>query len=223
MFDEIAPRYDLFNRIASLGLDRWWRRKAVNSLRLMPGMRVLDLASGTGDFATECARRLVPLGIVVAGDLSLAMLSAGSKRMARDPVAFWHVRGAVVRAEALPFSSGSFDAITMGFALRNVGDLDATFHEMRRVLKPGGRLSLLEFGRPGNPFLRVGHWLWLSFVMPVIGVLTTGKLWPFLYLRRSILGFMRLEQVLDRLRKAGFSEAGAAPLSGGTVLIYSGS
>ncbi len=186
-------------------------------------MRVLDLASGTGDLAAECARRLIPLGSVVANDLSLEMLSVGSKRLTRVPAAFWHIRWAAARAEALPFGDACFDAATMGFALRNVSGLEAAFRELRRVLKPGGRLALLEFGRPRNLFLRLGHWFWLSFAVPVIGVLTTGRLWPFLYLRRSILSFMEAEQVLDRLRMAGFKKVRATPLTGGTVLIYSGS
>ena len=222
LFDEIASGYDLFNRVASLGLDRRWRRRAVDSLSLRPGMRMLDLASGTGDLAAECARRLVPLGTVVAADLSAAMLAAGSRRLARIPAAFWHVRGVVGRAEALPFADASFDAITMGFALRNVADLEATFAELHRVVRPGGRLALLEFGRPSNPFLRLGHWLWLSFAVPAIGILTTRKLRPFLYLRRSILSFLEPGQVLERLRKAGFREVRAEPLTRGTVLIYLG-
>ena len=223
LFDLITPRYDLFNRVASLGLDRGCRRRTVDSLRILPEMRVLDLACGTGDLAYEEAKRLVPLGTVVGCDLSLPMLASARRRLDRLPAGRWHIRLAEGRAEGLPLRSGAFHAATIGFALRNVSDLDATFRELHRVLAPGGRVALLEFGRPRNPLLRLGHAAWLSFAIPVIGLLTTGRLWPFLYLRRSILGFLAPEEVVRRLEAAGFSGAQATPLSGGVVFLYQAS
>ncbi|MBI3323504.1 MAG: ubiquinone/menaquinone biosynthesis methyltransferase [Candidatus Omnitrophica bacterium] len=223
LFDLITPRYDLFNRIASLGLDRMWRRRTVRALGLKPEMRVLDLACGTGDLAARAARALVPLGAVVGCDLSLPMLAAGARKLARHPPSRWHVKLAQGRAEQLPFAAGSFHAATMGFALRNVSDLNAVLRELHRVLRPGGRIALLEFGRPRNPLLRAGHILWLSLAIPAIGLLTTGRLWPFLYLRRSILGFLAPEEVCRRLRTAGFADAEATPLSGGVVALYQAS
>ncbi len=220
LFDTITPRYDLFNRVGSMGMDRGWRRVTIQSLQLNPEMRVLDLASGTGDLARDCAAELAPLGRVVACDLSLQMLSRAVKRLAVFPPARWHVRYAQGRAENLPFKPGIFDAATMAFALRNVSDLDASFREYHRVMRPGARLALLEFGRPGNFFLRAGHWLWLSTAIPLFGFLTTGLFWPFLYLRRSILQFMPPEQVVEKLRTAGFSELSATRLSGGIVILY---
>lgn len=183
-------------------------------------MSVLDLASGTGDLAKEAVAALVPLGRVVACDLSHPMLRCASRKLSRLPTVPWHMGYAQARAETLPFGSGRFDAASMGFALRNVTDLDGAFRELARVVHPGGRIALLEFGRPRNFFLRIGHRLWLGLAVPVIGFLTTGKLWPFLYLRRSILQFMPPEEVLDRLRQAGFRQPIAQPMTGGVVRLY---
>lgn len=183
-------------------------------------MMVLDLASGTGDLAAQEARRLVPLGKVVACDLSRPMLVSASRKLGRRPLESWHLAYAQGIGEALPFADRSFDAATVGFALRNVSDLDQVFREMARVLRPGGRIALLEFGRPKNPLVRMGHTLWLGGVVPVLGLLTTGLLWPFLYLRRSILGFLSPDQVLGKLKQAGLSDAEARPLHGGVVVLY---
>lgn len=223
LFDRITPRYDLFNRIASLGLDRGWRRCTIDSLQLAPDMKVLDMASGTGDLALESALRMLPLGWVAACDLSLEMLRSAARRFSSHPAAGWHVRFTEARAEQIPFPDGTFNAATIGFALRNVSSLEQTFRELRRVLLPGGRVALLEFGRPSNPFMRIGHWLWLTFPLPVFGLLTTGRLWPFLYLRRSILGFLAPDQVVRLLKEAGFREAKAQPLSSGIVVLYQAS
>lgn len=201
-------------------MDRGWRRETIQSLQLQPGMAVLDLASGTGDLAREAALSLIPLGRVVACDLSHPMLRSASRKLGRHPTISWHMAYAQARAETLPFAGGRFDAASMGFALRNVSDLRAVFQELHRVLRPGGRVALLEFGRPRNPFLALGHRLWLACAVPAIGLLTTWKLWPFLYLRRSILQFMPPEQVIQRLQQAGFSDPSAQPIQGGIVYLY---
>ncbi len=220
LFDTISPRYDLFNRFASIGMDSGWRRRTIESLNLLPGMRVLDLASGTGDLAAESALKMLPLGTVAACDLSLPMLRSASVKWDRHPAAGWHLQFVQGRGEQLPFREGSFDAATIGFALRNVSDLGRVFRELHRVLRPGGRLALLEFGRPPNLLLRAGHHLWLSCAVPLIGVLTTGRLWPFLYLRRSILKFPPPQEVLRLLESAGFRRPQALGMTGGAVVLY---
>ena len=186
-------------------------------------MRVLDLASGTGDLAAAAAKEIVPLGQVVASDLSTPMLKFARKKFERFPPTRWHVKLAQGRAEELPFSAGSFHAAMIGFALRNVSDLDATFRELYRVVRSGGRIGLLEFGRPKSIWIKIGHWLWLTTAVPFMGLLTTGTLWPFLYLRRSILQFLEPQEVLRRLEAIGFREVKAELLNGGIVLLYQAS
>ena len=220
LFDRISPRYDLFNRLSSLGFDQFWRRQAIARLQLIPGMRILDCASGTGDLARFAAEAIVPLGFVVSCDISGSMLHFAKRKLAKTPPARWHVRMTQGRAETLPFLFGSFDAATMGFALRNVTDLRITFQELHRVLKPGGRLTLLEFGRPEGQILREGHRFWLDVAVPVLGFLTTGAIWPFLYLRQSILRFMEPADVIARLKEVGFTKVDVEFLNGGIVVLY---
>lgn len=222
LFDGISPQYDFFNRLSSFGLDQGWRRKSVAALKLLPGMRVLDVASGTGDMGLLAARELLPLGLVVGFDLSRPMLSFAKRKLMKFPAAGWHMALAQGKAEALSFSDGSFDAATIAFGMRNVSDLALTFQELHRVLKSGGRIALLEFGRPEGFFFRMGQALWLSTGVPVIGMLTTGKIWPFLYLRRSIGEFLTPEAVVEYLEKAGFRDVEARPMSGGVVNLYTG-
>ena len=220
LFDTITPAYDLFNRISSLGLDRGWRSRAIRSLQLLPGTKVLDLASGTGDLAMAAAQELAPLGEVIACDLSHPMLRFAQEKIFKVPAALWHIRQVQGRAESLPLQDRSFHAAAIGFALRNVSDLKGTFRELHRVLRPGGRLAILEFGRPNSLLLRIGHQVWLAFAIPLLGLLTTGRLWPFLYLRRSILRFMPPAQVMELLKASGFSHVKAEPLTGGALYLY---
>lgn len=219
LFDALTPRYDLFNRLSSLGWDAGWRRRTVERLKLEPGERLLDLASGTGDLAAAAVRHLTPLGQVTACDLSGPMLRAARRKMARHPLGR-PVRFAQGRAESLPFAQNAFAAATMGFALRNVSDLGRTFEELYRVLKGGGRLGLLEFGRPKNPVLRMGFYLWLWTGVPLAGMLTTGRLWPFVYLRRSIQKFLPPEAVMEALRRAGFQNVRVESFTAGVALLY---
>ncbi len=221
LFDAISPGYDFFNRVASFGLDQKWRRQTIARLHLVPEMRVLDLASGTGDLARLAAEEIAPLGCVVGCDLSGEMLKLAQKKFAKIPSARWHIKLTQGRAENLPFQDQSFDAATMGFALRNVSSLDETFREFHRVLKPDGRLSLLEFSRPNGFLVRLGHRFWLTVAVPLIGIITTRKVWPFLYLRHSILQFMPTAEVVKRLESAGFTNVQAESLTFGSVTIYS--
>lgn len=222
LFDGISPQYDFFNRLSSFGLDQGWRRRSIAALKLLPGMRVLDVASGTGDMGILAAHELLPLGLVVGLDPSYPMLSLAQRKLEKLPVARWHMTLARGKAEALSFSDGSFDAATIAFGMRNVSDLSATFQELHRVLKSGGRIALLEFGRPKGIFFRTGQALWLSTGVPAIGILTTGKIWPFLYLRRSIGEFLAPEAVVEHLEKTGFRDVEARPMTGGVVNLYTG-
>src|SRR5690606_24131204 len=205
MFDTIAPRYDLVNRVMTFRMDVGWRRRALDLLGLAPGARVLDLATGTGDLAAEMASRgLVPIG----ADLSFGMLAAAptpSPRVQADGV-------------ALPFPDGALDGATCGFALRNFTDLAATVAELGRVVRPGGRLALLEVAEPPNPIMRMGHGIYFGRVVPVIGgILSNGR--AYSYLPRSVEYLPEPAELLDVVRDGGFRDVDRTLLSGGIAQL----
>jgi demethylmenaquinone methyltransferase / 2-methoxy-6-polyprenyl-1,4-benzoquinol methylase len=205
MFDAIAPRYDLVNRVMTFRLDVRWRRLAVTELRLPPGATVLDLASGTGDLCVELAERgYQPLSV----DLSFGMLSADRSGAPR-------VQADILR---LPFPDGSADGATCGFALRNLVELGPFFDELARVLRPGGRIALLDVATPPNPVLRAGHGVYFGKVVPWIG----GKLSDpaaYRYLPRSVAYLPPPLEMVDRLRDAGFTPVERRLLSGGITQL----
>lgn len=205
MFDTIAPRYDLVNRVMTFRMDVGWRRRALDMLGLAPGARVLDLATGTGDLAAEMAsRRLVPIG----ADLSFGMLAAA-------PTPFPRVQADGV---ALPFPDGALDGATCGFALRNFTDLAATVAELGRVVRPGGRLALLEVAEPPNPIMRMGHGIYFGRVVPVIGgILSNGR--AYSYLPRSVEYLPEPAELLDVVRDGGFRDVDRTLLSGGIAQL----
>ncbi|MFN7968401.1 MAG: ubiquinone/menaquinone biosynthesis methyltransferase [Acidimicrobiales bacterium] len=205
MFDTIAPRYDLVNRVMTFRMDVGWRRRALDMLGLAPGARVLDLATGTGDLAAEMASRgLVPIG----ADLSFGMLAAA-------PTPFPRVQADGV---ALPFPDGALDGATCGFALRNFTDLAATVAELGRVVRPGGRLALLEVAEPPNPIMRMGHGIYFGRVVPVIGgILSNGR--AYSYLPRSVEYLPEPAELLDVVRDGGFRDVDRTLLSGGIAQL----
>ena len=190
MFDAIAPRYDLVNRVMTFGLDRSWRRTTVARLGLPAGSRVLDLATGTGDLCTEAqAQGLTPIGI----DLAFGMLQASHASAPR-------AQGDITR---LPVPDGVADGAVCGFALRNVVSLDALFAELARTLRPGGRIGLLEVDRPSNPLFRFGHHLYFDRIVPVIGGLLSDRD-AYRYLPASTAYLPPRLELLERLGAAGF-------------------
>jgi demethylmenaquinone methyltransferase / 2-methoxy-6-polyprenyl-1,4-benzoquinol methylase len=192
MFDTIAPRYDLVNRVMTFRMDVSWRRRSVESLELAPGALVLDLACGTGDFCRELtARRYKPVGV----DLSLGML-----RAARTVAPL--VEGDCLR---LPVPDRSIDGVTCGFALRNLADLPAFFAELARVLRPDGRVALLEVAEPENPVVRFGHGVYFGTVVPRIGALLSDPA-AYRYLPRSVAYLPPTAELLALVREAGFTE-----------------
>jgi demethylmenaquinone methyltransferase/2-methoxy-6-polyprenyl-1,4-benzoquinol methylase len=201
MFDAIAPRYEMLNHVMTLGLDRRWRRRAVNDLRLPADSLVLDVAAGTGDFTRELARQGHR---PVASDLSFGMLHAG------------HGMDERVQADAtsLPFRSGAFDGVTCGYALRNVADLQGTFDEMSRVMRPGGRVSLLEVAEPASGLWRVLFRLWFRHVVPVIGAVFSDRR-AYAYLPRSTAYLPGAETIVAMMNQAGFCAVNHRLLTGG--------
>ena len=205
MFDVIAPRYDLVNRLMTFRMDVGWRRRAVGALGLPPGSRVLDLASGTGDLARELqSRGMRPVGV----DLSFGMLAAA-------PRPFDRVQGDGTR---LPFPDAAVDGVTCGFALRNFTDLDGTFSELARVTRPGGRIALLEVAEPPNPLLRFGHGIYFGHVVPRLGaLLSDGD--AYRYLPRSVAYLPPAEEMLASLRERGFTHVRRTLLSAGIAQL----
>ncbi len=205
MFDVIAPRYDLVNRVMTFRMDVGWRRRTVGSLGLPPGSLVLDLACGTGDLAGELAdRHLVPVG----ADLSFGMLDAAARTFDR-----LQCDGA-----ALPVHDGCFDGATCGFALRNFTDLDGTVAELARVVRHGGRVAVLEVAEPPNPVLRAGHAVYFGRVVPVIGgLLSDGS--AYRYLPRSVAYLPPWPELRATFERHGFRDAERTLLSGGIAQL----
>ena len=205
MFDAIAPRYDLVNRVMTFRLDVRWRRLAVRSLALPPGARVLDLAAGTGDLCVDLARaRLAPVSV----DLSHGMLTADRSGAPR-------VQADVLR---LPMPAGVADGVTCGFALRNLTDLGDFFDELARVLRPGGAIALLDVAIPANPILRAGHAIYFGKVVPKVGALLSDGA-AYRYLPRSVAYLPPAVVMMDRLRRAGFTNGQRRMLSGGITQL----
>jgi len=218
IFSAIAPDYDRFNRLSSLGIDRSWRRRAVKLARLKRTSQVLDLAAGTGDLTLAVARYGAPAS-VLSTDFVPEMLEVAEAKLAEyegeTAVSF-----AVVDAQDLPFGDDSYDVVTVGFGVRNMPDRAANFREVRRVLKPGGRYVVLEFSRPPfTPFRALYHF-YIRTVIPMLGGALTGDRPAFEYLNRSIEAFPGQVALAGELHKAGFSEVTWHNLTFGIVAVH---
>ena len=221
MFDAIAPRYDLLNHLLSAGIDRRWRAKAISSLKLTGRETLLDVCTGTADVALE-SRRSAPAAARVLGvDFSGAMLTHGLKkvRTAGETSRIALVQGDAMR---IPAPTGSADAATVAFGIRNVQRPEVACAEMARVLRPGGRLAILEFGVPRVPWLSGAYMWYFRTVLPRIGRLISGHNAAYTYLPASVGSFQPPESVMAMLREAGFADVRAQPLTLGIVYLYTG-
>jgi len=218
VFDSVAPRYDLMNDLMSMGLHRVWKAYTVMVANVQPGQDVLDIAGGTGDLARAFARKAGPTGTVLHTDINEAMLRTGRDRLLDEGVVLPTM---VCDAEKLPFASGRFDLVTVAFGLRNMTHKDAALAEMNRVLKPGGKLLVLEFSRVAQPLTRAYDWY--SFqVLPRLGQAVAGDGDSYRYLAESIRMHPGQEELKTLMKKAGFGHVDYHNLTGGVVALHVG-
>ncbi len=218
VFDSVASRYDLMNDVLSLGLHRAWKAYAVALAAVQPGMRVLDIAGGTGDLARAFARQVGAGGQVVLTDINEAMLRVGRDRLLDEGLV---VPSAACDAERLPFADGAFDLVSVAFGLRNMTHKEAALLEMCRVLRPGGRLLVLEFSTPA-PVLRKPY-DWYSFtVMPLLGRLFANDADSYRYLAESIRMHPDQATLKTMMKSAGFGHVDVHSLAGGIVALHVG-
>lgn len=217
MFDRIARRYDLVNRVISLGLDASWRRRTVRALQLGDRPRVLDLATGTGDLAITIANAR-PNATVVGLDPSTEMLAVAARKVAREQLD-GRISLVVGDAQALPYADCEMDAVTIAFGIRNVPDRAAALREMARVTRPGGRVAILELGEPrGRVLGRIARFH-THRVVPRIGALLSGAR-EYSYLERSIAAFPPREEFAELMERCGLHVVDVTPLAFGACTLY---
>jgi demethylmenaquinone methyltransferase/2-methoxy-6-polyprenyl-1,4-benzoquinol methylase len=226
MFDRIAWVYDALNGVMTAGLHHRWRARAVDLARVGPGSRVLDLATGTGDLAIELARRVAPGGEVVGSDFSEEMLVRARAKWERNRPSSPGSSPASVRFEwgdalQLPYESDSFDAATVGFGARNFSDLARGLREMARVVRPGGRVVVLEMTSPTRPPLSTFFALWFDRVVPLLGRLA-GDSDAYSYLPNSVKRFPAPAILAAEMERAGIGEIGYLLTAGGIIAIHAG-
>jgi demethylmenaquinone methyltransferase/2-methoxy-6-polyprenyl-1,4-benzoquinol methylase len=220
MFGRIAHRYDLMNRLMSMGMDGGWRKLAAREARLRPGDRALDVASGTGDLAFEMARSVGDKGFVVGLDIAREMLVLGhEKSVQRQERRVDHHEGDAMR---LPYAEGVFRAATMAFGGRNVPDLTGAFREMTRVLSPGGRVVLLELNRPRLWGFRQLFDFYFHTFSPLVGGVLSGDRAAYEYLPRSVDTFESVEEISRCMREAGLTDVRLKRLMFGACNIHIG-
>lgn len=218
MFDSIAPAYDFMNRAMTLGIDRWWRRVAVKKVKRTNPRRILDVATGTGDFAIDLYRKIKP-DAVVGIDLSQGMLDVARKKIAKRGF------GDAVTVQqgdclAMPFAGKSFDAVTVAFGVRNFEHLLQGYQQMQRVLKPGGMLCVIELSTPRNRVIRWFYDLYTLHIIPWVGALKSHDKSAYRYLPQSIAAVPQGDDMLAIMREAGFKDCKVKRLTFGTCSIY---
>jgi demethylmenaquinone methyltransferase/2-methoxy-6-polyprenyl-1,4-benzoquinol methylase len=218
VFDSVASRYDLMNDLMSMGLHRAWKAYTVMVANVRPGQQVLDIAGGTGDLALAFAKKVGPTGRVVHTDINETMLRTGRDRLIDAGVVLPTL---VCDAEHLPFADGSFDLVSVAFGLRNMTHKPEALAEMARVLRPGGRLLVLEFSRVAQP-LRRPYDLYSFKVLPLLGKLVAGDADSYRYLAESIRMHPDQESLKAMMKKSGFGHVDYHNMTGGVVALHVG-
>jgi demethylmenaquinone methyltransferase/2-methoxy-6-polyprenyl-1,4-benzoquinol methylase len=221
VFDSVASRYDLMNDLMSGGAHRLWKHFALSLTGLRIGDRALDVAGGTGDLSAGMAQQVGESGLVLLTDINAAMLAAGRDRLINDGLVR-NVQCLQANAECLPFTDASFDCVTIGFGLRNVTDKPAALASMRRVLKPGGRLIVLEFSKPTSETLARVYDAYSFKLLPLMGRIVTGDADSYRYLAESIRKHPDQQTLLGLMRAAGLEDCRFYNLLGGIVAVHRG-
>lgn len=220
MFDSISWRYDLLNHVLSAGVDFWWRRRAMRELRPLQPKVILDVATGTGDFAIQAARDLNPEKIIGV-DISTGMMELGRKKIEERQLG----RQIELRrgdSENLPFEENKFDAVICAYGVRNFENLEKGLAEMFRVVKPGGRVVVLEFSKPSRFPFKQFYGLYFRFVVPVVGRMLSRDKSAYDYLPESIHAFPRGKAFVEILDRIGYKNTACKPLTFGITSIYTG-
>lgn len=218
VFDAVASRYDIMNDVMSMGLHRWWKQFTLAVSHVRPGQCVLDLAGGSGDLTRLLAKQVSPGGCVVLADINESMLRCGRDRLL-DAGILAPVVYTLANAECLPFEDNTFDCITMGFGLRNVRDKDAALRSMFRVLKPGGRVMILEFSKP-KAFLEPFYQVYLFSVLPFLGKVIAQDEDSYRYLAESIRMHPDADTLQSMITQVGFQDCRYHQLTGGIVALH---
>jgi demethylmenaquinone methyltransferase/2-methoxy-6-polyprenyl-1,4-benzoquinol methylase len=216
MFARIAKRYDLMNRIMSMGQDGAWRRAVVRAANLRPGTAILDVATGTGDMMIEALRQCPGVN-AVGSDFTFEMMQVGQEKPSAAPI-----RWCAADALHLPFKDETFDAVTSGFGVRNFIDREAAFREQRRVLRPGGRVICLEISKPPHNLLRPFFLLYFNHLVPIAGGIISGQRDAYTYLPQSVNEFLTPQELQSVMQRAGLRDVTYRRLMLGTVAIHSG-
>lgn len=220
MFDHIAPRYDMLNHVLSLGIDKGWRRKTVKMVSRENPSQILDLATGTGDMAVSLAKKC-PDAVITGADLSENMLKIAGDKVAGKGLSD-RVRLVTAEAEALPFGDGTFDAVTISFGIRNFHDIPQSLKEMHRVLKPEGKLYILEFSTPRSKIFGSIYRFYFHRILPFIGGLVSKDKSAYKYLPDSVGEFPSPGAFCGMISENGFKNCNARSLTTGVAYIYTG-
>lgn len=217
MFDRIAGKYDFLNHLLSLGIDRGWRKKAIRSLSAIGPKQILDVATGTGDFAIACLE-LAP-DLVTGVDISEGMLDVGRKKITEKGLND-RIKLQYGDSENLPFDDNTFDAVTCAYGARNFEDLEKGLSDMYRVMRPGGRLAILEFSTPRRFPVKQLYKFYFKYILPTIGKAVSKDATAYTYLPESVAAFPEGKALVAILERCGFKQANARPLTFGITSLY---
>lgn len=221
VFHSVAAKYDIMNDVASFGIHRFWKRFTIECAGARPGMKVLDLAGGTGDLTAKFSHLVGEKGQVILADINDSMLKVGRSKL-RDKGIVGNVSYVQVNAEALPFPDNHFDIITIAFGLRNVTDKDAALRSMQRVLKPGGKLLVLEFSKPQHEIMRKAYDLYSFKILPKMGQLVAKDADSYEYLAESIRMHPDQETLKQMMLDAGLEQVDYINMTDGVVALHRG-